>query len=47
MRAHRELFGVLFWFIVLPGPAGAILYRLAGELARRWGGRKDEEFSAF
>ena len=47
MRAHRELFGVLFWFIILPGPAGAILYRLAGELARRWGGRKDEEFSAF
>ena len=46
-RAHRELFGVLFWFIILPGPAGAVLYRLSVDLSRRWGARKDDEFSAF
>ena len=25
VRAHREVFGVVFWFILLPGPAGALL----------------------
>ena len=36
--SHRNVFAVLFWFIVLPGPSGAILYRLASFLQRRWGG---------
>jgi cobalamin biosynthesis protein CobD/CbiB len=35
--SHRHVFAVIFWFIVLPGPSGAILYRLAVFLARRWG----------
>lgn len=35
--SHRHVFAVIFWFIVLPGPGGAILYRLAVFLARRWG----------
>lgn len=35
--SHRHVFGVAFWFVVLPGPSGAILYRLAMFLARRWG----------
>jgi adenosylcobinamide-phosphate synthase len=30
------VFGVLLWYLVLPGPAGAILYRLAAYLAVRW-----------
>lgn len=47
LRAHRDVFGVVFWFILLPGPAGALLYRLAAELDRRWGRRQDEEFAAF
>ncbi len=34
--SHRHVFGVAFWFVVLPGPAGAILYRTAMFLARRW-----------
>lgn len=34
--SHRHVFGVLFWFMVLPGPSGAILYRLAGFVAHRW-----------
>lgn len=37
--SHRHVFAVLFWFILLPGPSGAILYRLAVFLDRRWGGK--------
>lgn len=47
VRAHREVFGVIFWFILLPGPAGALLYRLSAEIERYWGRRTDEEFAAF
>ncbi len=36
--SHRHVFGVLFWFLLLPGPSGAILYRLALHLHRRWQG---------
>ena len=36
--SHRHVFAVLFWFILLPGPSGAILYRMASFLQRRWGG---------
>ncbi len=36
--SHRHVFGVLFWFMLLPGPSGAILYRLAYFMRRRWGG---------
>ena len=36
--SHRHVFGVLFWFMLLPGPSGAILYRLAYFLRSRWGG---------
>lgn len=38
LASHRHVFGVLFWFVVLPGPSGAILYRLAAYLASRWRG---------
>lgn len=34
--AHKHVFGVFLWFVVLPGPLGPILYRLAEYLARRW-----------
>ena len=37
----RNVFAVLFWFVVLPGPSGAILYRMAVFLDRRWGGKGD------
>jgi adenosylcobinamide-phosphate synthase len=36
LASHRHVFGVLLWFIVLPGPSGAILYRLAAYFAARW-----------
>jgi adenosylcobinamide-phosphate synthase len=38
VASHRHVFGVLFWFVLLPGPSGAILYRLAVFLRRRWQG---------
>lgn len=43
--SHRHVFAVLFWYILLPHPCGAILYRLAAYVARRWGGRG--EFGRF
>jgi cobalamin biosynthesis protein CobD/CbiB len=36
--AYRQVFAVIFWFIVLPGPAGAVLYRAAVLLAEEWRG---------
>jgi cobalamin biosynthesis protein CobD/CbiB len=36
--AHRQVFGGLLWYILLPGPSGAILYRMACFLHQRWGG---------
>jgi adenosylcobinamide-phosphate synthase len=38
VASHRHVFGVLFWYLLLPGPSGAILYRLALHLRRRWQG---------
>jgi adenosylcobinamide-phosphate synthase len=35
--AYRQVFAVIFWFVILPGPAGAVLYRAAALLAREWG----------
>lgn len=35
--SHRLVFGVLFWYLILPGPTGALLYRIAPFLASRWG----------
>ena len=32
--SYRHVFGTLFWFLVLPGPGGAVLYRLAVLLVR-------------
>ena len=36
VSSHRHVFGVLFWYVLLPGPSGAILYRLAVYLRERW-----------
>jgi adenosylcobinamide-phosphate synthase len=37
LAAHRHVFGVLLWYVLFPGPSGAVLYRLAAFLRRRWG----------
>ncbi len=34
--AYRQVFATLFWFTVLPGPAGAVLHRAATLLADQW-----------
>ena len=47
VAAHRKLFGVVFWFVILPGPSGAVMYRVARLLAETWGARRDAEFGAF
>jgi adenosylcobinamide-phosphate synthase len=44
--AHRQLFGVFFWFVVL-GPAGAVIYRLAHILYQKWGVLESHEFGRF
>jgi cobalamin biosynthesis protein CobD/CbiB len=36
ISSHRYVFGVIFWFVLLPGPTGAILYRLTMFLDGRW-----------
>jgi adenosylcobinamide-phosphate synthase len=38
VASHRHVFGVLLWYVLLPGPSGAILYRLSAYLAWRWQG---------
>ncbi len=37
-ESHRQMFGVLFWFVLLVplGPVGAVLFRAASILSRRW-----------
>ena len=44
LAAHRHVFGVFFWFVLLSalglGPAGAVLYRMAEFSARYWGFRQ-------
>lgn len=37
--SHRHVFGVIFWYALLPGPLGALLYRTALFLHHRWGVR--------
>lgn len=36
VATHRHVFGVLAFFVVFPGPSGAVLYRVAVSLARHW-----------
>jgi cobalamin biosynthesis protein CobD/CbiB len=47
LASHRHVFAVVFWFLLLPGPAGAILYRLAMFLERRWGSSALPELERF
>lgn len=36
VASHRYVFGPLFWYILLPGVIGPVLYRIAELLARHW-----------
>jgi adenosylcobinamide-phosphate synthase len=35
-EAHHGTFAILFWFLVLPGPLGVVLYPLTQRAARLW-----------
>lgn len=35
-EAHHGVFAILFWYLVLPGPLGAVLYPLTLRAARTW-----------
>ncbi|MBI2315788.1 MAG: CobD/CbiB family protein [Betaproteobacteria bacterium] len=47
VASHRRVFAVIFWFVLLPGPSGAVLYRFADYLGRRWGESDAAEMSGF
>jgi adenosylcobinamide-phosphate synthase len=50
VSAHRNVFGVFFWFLMPFGPVGAILYRVSEYLARAWNEPehlRQEEFGQF
>jgi adenosylcobinamide-phosphate synthase len=47
LRAHRDLLAVIAWFVVLPAPIGAVLYKLSSILADQWGQHADEELGPF
>jgi len=37
VAAHRHVFAPIFWYLVLPGPIGPVLYRAVETLSQRWG----------
>ena len=48
--SHRHVFAVLLWFVILPGPCGALLYRLAAIARQAWDDRNAavrNDFPAF
>ncbi|HUX91999.1 MAG TPA: CobD/CbiB family protein [Gallionellaceae bacterium] len=51
LATHRNVFAVVFWFVIFMslglGPGGAILYRLARFLNTRWGNRDNVELGSF
>src|SRR5207249_7616048 len=47
VSSHRYVFAVVFWFVLLPGPTGAILYRLSMFLNNRWGEKTSPERERF
>ncbi len=36
IQSHRHVFAPLLWYILLPGPIGPVIYRLAEYLSRIW-----------
>jgi len=45
--SHRHVFAVMFWFVLLPGPIGAVLYRLCYFLRWRWAPELGPDFEGF
>ncbi len=36
LAAQRNFFGVVFWYIILPGPIGPIIYRVSVQALKSW-----------
>lgn len=47
IASHRQVFGVMIWFLVLPGPTGAVAYRLAEFFAGEWGRNRGATTTSF
>ncbi|MBL8470988.1 MAG: CobD/CbiB family protein [Rhodocyclaceae bacterium] len=47
LAAYRNVFALVFWFLVLPGPAGVVIYRIAAHLGQRWGDARRDEYGEF
>ncbi len=47
VASHRHVFAVLLWFVILPGPCGAVLYRLSAIVRERWGRGNAAEHNDF
>lgn len=45
--SHRHVFGVLCFFLLFPGPCGAVLYRAAAFFAAKWGRGARDASGAF
>lgn len=45
--SHRYVFGPILWFVLLPGPAGAVLYRAAALAVEAWSKSDTAEAGAF
>ncbi len=42
VAAQRHVFGLIFWFVILPGVSGAVAYWLTVQMLRAWGHRDDD-----
>ncbi|MFA7605481.1 MAG: CobD/CbiB family protein [Rhodocyclaceae bacterium] len=47
VAGHRWFFGPVFWFALLPGPLGAVMYRMSHALYKDWGGGPDGRVMPF
>ena len=50
LTSHRQIFGLLFWLLLLPGVTGAVMYRASAYLTRVWNEpehMRDEVFGQF
>jgi adenosylcobinamide-phosphate synthase len=50
LAAHRHVFAVILCFVLLPGPCGALLYRMAAVVRTRWQAKNSverDDFSTF
>lgn len=47
IRSHRCLFAVVLAYALLPGPSGAVLYRIAAFLDREWGAAGGDDAGEF